>query len=72
MIDPPIAREHDQGTWPEHRTTAAPSRRAIASSGRPGTRGPHMASLVPRRISQTFAGHDVAKPMHMPICMRNQ
>ena len=31
-----------------------------------------MASLMPRLMSQTFAGHEVAKPMIMPIYMRNQ
>ena len=32
----------------------------------------HMASLMPRRMSHTLAGHDVAKPMTMPICMKSQ
>ena len=32
----------------------------------------YIASLMPRRMSHTLAGHAVAKPMIMPICMRNQ
>ena len=33
---------------------------------------PYIASLMPRRISHTLAGHAVANPMIMPTCMRNQ
>lgn len=36
--------------------------------GSPG----HIASLMPRLMSQTFTGSAVAKPRHMPICMPNQ
>jgi hypothetical protein len=32
----------------------------------------HIASLMPRRISQLFIGQAVRNPMIMPICMRNQ
>lgn len=31
-----------------------------------------MTSLMPRRMSQMLAGHAVAKPMTMPICIKNQ
>ena len=37
-----------------------------------GRGGAHMASLMPRRMSQIFAGHAMANPMIMPICIRNQ
>jgi hypothetical protein len=32
----------------------------------------HIGILMPRLTSQTLAGHDVAYPMTMPICMRSQ
>lgn len=54
--------------------TGVPSAaRGRTSRHRPSrARCDHMASLMPRRMSQTLVGHAVAKPMTMPTCMSSQ
>ncbi len=44
---------------------------AIGDEGLPPVER-HIASLMPRRMSQTLAGQAVAKPIIMPICISNQ
>jgi hypothetical protein len=57
----------------------APSSRPPGQVNRRPTRpccGPadagHIPSLIPRLISQLFAGYEVKKPRIIPTCMRNQ
>jgi hypothetical protein len=54
-----------------HRGTATVARHRPTSARQARDRR-HIGTLMPRLINHTFAGQDVAKPIIIPICMRNQ
>jgi hypothetical protein len=72
-VDAPCGRikSQSEAVPVSHRRTAAAARQRPTSAKEARDR-PHIGTLMPRLINQTFAGQDVAKPIIIPICMRNQ
>ena len=55
-----------------HVTSPATQGAHRPGGGPPAAGAGHIASLMPRRMSQTFVGHAVANPIAIPTCIRNQ
>jgi hypothetical protein len=80
VVPRPVApgRDADYGPHGGARTcwvsgAAQPGQRERRCDLAKGARGRrHIGTLMPRLINQTFAGQDVAKPIIIPTCMRNQ